>query len=140
MPAAPAAANALPAVSGCKLVHEGQRFFLATQHAVELRHGERELAFIAGANDGGVWRLGTAIVPAHADFCLQLEFALDNLSSTKLLVCATFIRFVTRTIPSRGLLILQAEELSSNFTSNAADAAHNAIKTPRTRHIRLGNA
>ena len=95
------------------------------QPAVELRRGERELAFIAGANDGGVWRLevGTAIVPAHADFCLQLEFALDNLSSTKLLVCATFIRFVTRTIPSRGLLILQAEEVSSNFTSNAADAA-----------------
>ena len=51
---------------------------------------------------GGVWRLevGTKIVPAHADFCLQLEFALGNLPSTKLLlVCAKFIRFVTRDRP-----------------------------------------
>ena len=50
-------------MSGRRLAHEGQRAFLATQHAVELRRGERELAFIAGANDGGVWRLevGAAI-------------------------------------------------------------------------------
>ena len=27
------------------------------QPAVELRRGKREVAFIAGANDGGVWRL-----------------------------------------------------------------------------------
>ena len=35
------------------------------------------------------------------------------------LLCATFIRFVTRTIPPHGLLILQADVLSSPFTSHA---------------------
>ena len=36
---------------------------------LELRRGEREFAFIAGANDGGVRLLevGTVIVPAHAE-------------------------------------------------------------------------